>query len=682
MSERPPASQSTMTRRDFLAAAGIGMAGMALLGCQDRSAARSHGKAPRVLVIGIDGMDYRLTCELMDRRLLPHFVALAEQGTFRPLGTSMPPLSPVAWSCFITGTNPGQHGIFDFLRRDPSRVGSGFALEDAVTSRPQTSADDDKGWSVPGTDYVVRSVASPRVRRNGTPFWEILESCGHPTTLYKIPAVFPVTPSPARVLAGLGVPDVEGTYGMFTWITDQSDDWSRRLTGGYLRRATVTDGQVRVIDEQGQPTRPWLVGPMNLFLQEPRRCRVSFDCYVDRRRKTAVIRIADREIVLGEGRWSPWVEIAFDLMPTVASVRGLARFYCQNASDAIRLYVSPIHLAPGTEGLASGGLDNDLAAALGPFYTKGMSEETKALTAGIFSPQEYLTQSDMVFAERLAGAEHLVSTWSKGLLFIYFSTLDLDSHVLWKYHDKAHPAHRQVDLRLTKDAVIDRYVKMDDMLGHLQSLLRPSDIIYVMSDHGFAPLRREFNLVTWLWEEGYLAYTSPIKARLSTMYSDVDWERTRAYGVGFNGLFINLKGREAVATVDPRDRAGLAEEIRHKLLALKDIDDQPVFEQVYRREDIYSGDRLDEAPDLILGYAIGYGPSDDAVMGTWGEQVLAPRVVGFTGQHVVDHSLADGVLFSSRRLIDGATRLEDVSATLLAEFGAPVPAAMSGRPLI
>ena len=87
---------------------------VAALGCATE--ARDDKK---VIIIGIDGMDPRLLEQFIAEDRMPNFERLAADGDFTPLQTSMPPLSPVAWSTFITGMDPGGHGTYDFLHRDP-----------------------------------------------------------------------------------------------------------------------------------------------------------------------------------------------------------------------------------------------------------------------------------------------------------------------------------------------------------------------------------------------------------------------------------------------------------------------------------------------------------------------------------------------------------------------------------
>src|SRR3954462_10516219 len=83
---------------------------------------RHSSTGRRVIVLGFDGLDYNLTRDLMARGRLPNFSRVATRGAFGPLGTSIPPQSPVAWSSFITGLDPGGHGIFDFVHRDPKTL--------------------------------------------------------------------------------------------------------------------------------------------------------------------------------------------------------------------------------------------------------------------------------------------------------------------------------------------------------------------------------------------------------------------------------------------------------------------------------------------------------------------------------------------------------------------------------
>ena len=123
----------------------------------------------RVVVIGFDGMDPALTERWMAEGKLPSFAALAQEGAFRRLQTTHPPLSPVAWSSFMTGVHPARHGIFDFLARD-ARSYLPFLSSSAVESAKRSLAIGK--FQVP--------LGRPRLRlfRKAPPFWKILGAHG------------------------------------------------------------------------------------------------------------------------------------------------------------------------------------------------------------------------------------------------------------------------------------------------------------------------------------------------------------------------------------------------------------------------------------------------------------------------------------------------------------------------
>ncbi|MFT5234145.1 MAG: putative AlkP superfamily phosphohydrolase/phosphomutase, partial [Candidatus Krumholzibacteriia bacterium] len=86
----------------------------------------------KVLVVGFDGMDPLLLQKFRDEGVMPNFDKfVADGGEMKPLGTSTPPQSPVAWSNFITGRDSGGHGIFDFIHRDPQTLLPYFSASEA-----------------------------------------------------------------------------------------------------------------------------------------------------------------------------------------------------------------------------------------------------------------------------------------------------------------------------------------------------------------------------------------------------------------------------------------------------------------------------------------------------------------------------------------------------------------------
>src|SRR5262245_59270527 len=71
----------------------------------------------KVLVFGMDGADWSILGPLIDGGKCPTLARVMRQGVHGPLQSTIHPHSPTAWASFVTGANPGMHGIFDFVRR-------------------------------------------------------------------------------------------------------------------------------------------------------------------------------------------------------------------------------------------------------------------------------------------------------------------------------------------------------------------------------------------------------------------------------------------------------------------------------------------------------------------------------------------------------------------------------------
>jgi predicted AlkP superfamily phosphohydrolase/phosphomutase len=171
-----------------------------------RALAKSRFK--RVVVLGLDGMDYRLTQQMLEAGQLPNFAALAKEGCFKPLGTTLPPISPVAWSSFQTGVNPGKHNVFDFL--EPDRR----------TYRPKLSSVDIRPPRRVlrfGKYQLPLGKARVRLMRKSKPFWNVLSEHGITSAVLRVPITFPPEKLRGVLLSAMCVPDLRGTQGMFSY---------------------------------------------------------------------------------------------------------------------------------------------------------------------------------------------------------------------------------------------------------------------------------------------------------------------------------------------------------------------------------------------------------------------------------------------------------------------------------
>jgi len=675
-----------VSRRTFLQVAGAaGLASVVRIhaGCfpWSRTASRRKSRTTdkQVIVLGIDGFDPFLCERLMDAGRMPNFARLRELGGYSRLGTSIPPQSPVAWANFITGADAGVHGIFDFIHRHPERQCEPYYSGSETIGGTQ-------GWEVgehrlPLTFWPFNHPPARTVlRREGVPFWDYLDAAGIPSWLYDIPSNYPPSPSPhgnQRCLSGMGTPDLLGTYGTYQCFSSRARQ-VRYDAGGILKPIYFRNDTAKVK----------LTGPVNTLLKKPADTEVELVVYRHPSQPQARIEIQGRTIVLKEREWSGWIKVSFPLrMPSFLpdeSVSGVCRFFLQEVRPNFRLYVSPLNIDPSDPGNQTVSEPADfvrrIADKLGLFSTLGFQEDHKALSNKIFTDEEYREQADYVLKERMNLLNYALEHYDTGLLFFYFSSTDLQSHMFWWDVDEPHPTRSPEDARKYMGVLEELYVKMDAMVGEVRARYGDGATLLVLSDHGFCHFRRQFNLNTWLRENGYLG-PADCGSLLDPRYPPlVDWRRTRAYGLGLNGLYLNLKGREREGIVEPSQRDGLLEELRAGLLAVRDPENgrSPIV-SVHRSDQVYSGPCIGRAPDLVIGYRRGYRYSWDTALGTLSKEVFSDNREAWSADHCMAAEELPGVLFANRPVLHPAPSLVDLAPTILEEFGLRPPESMTGR---
>ena len=614
---------------------------------QAAAAAESAPDRARTIVLGFDGMDVELTKQWMADGTLPNFARLAREGYYQVLPTTNPAQSPVAWSSFATGLNPGQTGLFDFLRRNTETYAPEYALS---AIEPPDTVIRAFGYQLPLDEGAVRN------RRVGTPFWISAEREGHRTSVLRVPVTYPADPI-SSMLSGMGVPDLLGTQGTFTFYTTEEG------------KGESTGGRIVTVEAEGGRVETTLEGPPHPLYQEPVPLRIPLTIEqlgADRLRIT----LGDQEIELATASWSDWVTAEFTFAGLMG-VSGLVRFYLVEAFPELKLYVSPIQFDPrAPAGPISMPADYAarLAERIGLYHTIGMPEETWSLNEERISDEAYLEMVAGILKEREAMLFDALGQEDRELVVAVFVQTDRVSHMFWRGIDPRHPLYDQTDER-ARGAIRWIYGEADRIVGRVRAAMKPEDRLIVLSDHGFESFRRAVHLNRWLVEEGFLAL-KPGAPSSQSLFTNVDWAKTKAFALGLNGIFLNLSGREALGIVRPDEADALEREISEKLKRWLDPDtgEAPVL-TVYDGEEVYQGAQTADAPDLVIGYARGYRASWQTALGGVPDLLVEDNTRKWSGDHAIEPSLVPGVLFTSFKPPTDVASITEVPSLIRGTLG-------------
>jgi hypothetical protein len=513
------------------------------------------------------------------------------------------------------------------------------------------------GWRVQVSGGEVRLL------RRGTAFWEPLTRGGVETTIVRMPANFPPAGSATRELSGMGTPDLLGTYGVFTFFTSAASEAAEReVSGGRIIAGGPVDGVFR-----GE-----LRGPENPLRNDRRALSTNFMLFADPDRPQAKLVVGDEVRLLRAGEWSDWVPVEFALAPG-RRLNGMVRFYLKELRPTFQLYATPINLDPLRPAMPisePGSWSADLARATGRYYTQGMPEDTKAYTAGVFDPGEFVAQAAIADGEARSQYAFLLRQFERGLFFYYFGGVDQTSHMMWRPLDAGHPAYVAARDAPFAGVVPAAYRDMDGVVGETFAHMDSTALLVVMSDHGFTSWRRAFHLNAWLREQGYLVLRNAALESSRSGLVDVDWSRTRAYGLGLNGLYVNLRGRERDGIVAAEECAALLGAIATGLRQCVDpLSGAPAVTRVdVARETYTGGGALDVGPDIVVGYAKGTRCSDESALGAVPLEVFTDNTGPWSGDHCMDPAAVPGILLTSRPLRREVRSLRDLGAAIVAEF--------------
>jgi Uncharacterized conserved protein len=560
----------------------------------------------KTLILGFDSFDPNVFEELAGRNQLPNLEKLSQGGRYSRLEVSSPPQTEVSWTSIATGMDPGGHGIFDFVHRDPA------------TYTPYVSI-------LPMRKSAVGEQFTPPYTT--TTFFEAAADMGYPATALWWPAMFPARPQlPVMTLPGLGTPDIRGQLGVGTFFSSE-EETKEKTTVVKL----VAIGKNRYEAE--------LSGPQTQSREGPRTLRLPIKVdVIDQTNARVTIDTQQVEVTLGE--WTDILELRFKA-GMLFNIYAITRFIAVSLQGVVRIYALPLQIHPlhsTWHYSSSNSFSKKLWKEVGPYLTLGWPQDTTGLGDGCITDDQFLDLCQKIFDRRIQILSYLLKDFQEGVLASIFDDLDRVQHMFF---------HNRMDI------VHDWYQRLDRFVGDINSQLEGWTGKYrylILSDHGFSEFRKKVHLNRWLLEHGYLCMKND-----GNDLSSVDWSKTTAYAVGLNSIYLNIMTREGQGIVSAQNVENLLDEIKSKLLDWKDSDQTPVIQKIRLKHETYSGPYTRFGPDLVVGYAPGYRASADTGLGKVPAISMEPNTDHWGADHCVDSDVVPGVIFANRDLRDFGT---------------------------
>ncbi len=702
------------SKKLYIALACVVLAAVVTAGFAVSSRGGGQTPAKKMVILGFDGVDPDLLREFMAQGKLPNIQKLAESGSLMDLGTSYPPESPVAWATFDIGTNPGQHGIFDFLSRDPRTyfptIG-GTEKEDAQFTAKQELKSPPK---------VINLC-------QGEPFWKTAADAGVKVVNLFAPIGFPpVNLGPdGYMLSGLNTPDLRGTQASYQFLSTDTllEKPDEVRPGGKVTEITEVDGKIATV--LYGPWDPWVRQQRRELkekidalragsdatssavleqiasakrdqerLDERKYATVPLTIDVDRENKSATFHLQGQDQTVREGQWGTWLNVSFTITANYA-MKGIVKFLPVEIGRDIKIYVSPIEMDPRDPYLEVSyppEFSKELAEKVGLFKVRGWAAETAALKDERIDEAAFMSDLDEIFDMREKIALYTLENKQWDLFIWLESCTDRIAHMFYRLIDPGHPIYDAELAAKYGMGVLRYYERMDQSIAKIMEKLPPDTPVICISDHGFHSYRTGVNINTWLVENGFMVLKGqvpgqPVPDELWTsddFLRNVDWTRTRAYALGLGLIFVNLEGRERNGIVKPGEEYDqLCREIVTKLKELKDPETGLAASgNAFIGKEIYRGAMMKDAPDVVTGFAPFYRVSWHTALGGVPKGVFEKNDQKWSGDHCSDDpAQTKGFILSTRKISKADPDLLDLSATVLTYYGLPVKPPVEGKDL-
>ena len=596
----------------------------------------------KILIVGIDGLDPDICRELIKKNKMPNLKALIENGTLKDLQIINPAQSPVSWSCLACGVNPGKHGIFDFIHRNPKTY-----LPKLSICSPSAN-----GGTALGNDLKA------------VPFWKYTSKAGIPTTIIRWPVSFPPERINGELLGGLGVPDVCGLLNSYRFFTTHPGKWKENKN---LQKVILN----------GKTFSGKIPGPKKAL---GKNAEIEFTGEILPDNSSLSFQIQGSNVIVKEGEFSSFIDITYKV-GLLKKIKAISTIYVskipENPDDALEFYFSSPEIDPRKPALQftyPEKFSKTLSDKIGTYHTLGIAEDINAAKVGHLPLKAFFEQCKSVDAERMKMLNYELDKFKSGVLAVVFDTSDRWQHLGWRGSELSS------DKKDCGKIVKEYYEKYaDKIFGRIREAIDKNTAVLVFSDHGFTSFERAFNMNTWLVENGYMILKGELSEKDSALFKKVDWSRTKAYCLGFCDIYINIKGREGKGIVDEKAALKIKNEIIERLKKYIDPKTKiaPIHE-VYDANQIYFGEYQKDGPDLVVGFKPGYRMGWQTAIGGLADKICETEKSEWKGDHLVDASFVSGTFYANFPLISKQPKTTDIAPTILDLCGINVPSNMDG----